>query len=359
MTQQFIFKKATKEQLKARIALIGPSGSGKSYTALRLAEAFGGRVAVIDTENRSASLYADEFDFDTLALSSVSPQSYVKAIRAAEESGYDTLIIDSLSHAWIGKDGALAMVEKAKVRYSGNKWAAWREVTPHHNTLVDALAWCRCHLIVSVRSKTLYDVQKDDQGKVKPVKIGLAPVQRDGLEYEFDIVGDLDLDHNLVISKTRCKALDGQVIAKPGKELANTILDWLNAGAKPSPETPKREPPKEVVAPPKPSRVIESSAIFDKPEPKELQEPDSLITAAQEPGAPDKTRWEGIFDFPLAEYSGLPRQRKLGALSQAASKGVPRGEMRGWLQEHFGESVVGLNQLSDEQLVKAFQLLTG
>ena len=230
----YTFKKATKEQIKARIALIGPSGSGKTYTALRMAQTMGSRVALIDTENNSASLYADEFDFDTLALDSVSPQSYIQAIHAAEKAGYDVLIIDSLSHAWAGKDGALAMADAGAAKYRGNTFAAWRDVTPHHNALVDALIHCQCHLIVGMRSKMEYIIE-EEKGKMVPKKVGMAPIQRQGMEYEFDIVGDLDLSHNLIISKTRCKTLDGQVIALPGEELGQTILTWLTDGAEPKP----------------------------------------------------------------------------------------------------------------------------
>jgi len=244
MVQQFGFTKATKAQIKARIALIGPSGSGKTYTALRLATALGKRIAVIDTENNSASLYADEFEFDTLALTSVAPAIYVQAIHAAEKAGYDVIIIDSLSHAWAGKDGALAMADKGAAKYRGNTFAAWRDVTPHHNALVDALIHCKVHLIAGMRAKTEYIVTQE-KGRSVPKKVGMAPIQRQGMEYEFDIVGDLDLEHNLVISKTRCKALDGQVVALPGEELGQTILDWLSSGVAPA---PRRQKPPELKA---------------------------------------------------------------------------------------------------------------
>lgn len=233
------FTKATKEQAKARIALIGPSGSGKTYTALRLAEGLGQRIAVIDTENASASKYAGEFNFDVLALELYAPNIYVQAIQAAEGAGYDVLIIDSLSHAWAGKGGALEMVDKAAKKYSGNSFAAWRDVTPHHNALVDAMVRCGCHLIVTMRSKTEYVVQAGKDGKMTPKKIGMAPVQRDGVEYEFDIVADLDLEHNLIVSKTRCRTLDGAILEKPGADMAQTIRDWLTDGAEPTPQRPQ------------------------------------------------------------------------------------------------------------------------
>lgn len=231
------FQKATKEQAKARIALMGPSGSGKTYTALKLACGLGDKVAVVDTENGTASKYADEFNFSTLNLTEFSPLTYVDAIHAAEEAGFDVLIIDSLSHAWMGKGGALEMVDREASRSnSNNSFTAWRKVTPLHNALVDALVQCRIHLIVTMRTKTDYVLQPNDKGKMEPKKVGLAPVQRDGLEYEFDIVGDMDLDHNLIVSKTRCRLLDGYVGHKPDEKLAQTIKSWLSDGTAPQPK---------------------------------------------------------------------------------------------------------------------------
>src|SRR5690606_14563448 len=176
---------------------------------------------------------ADEFEFDVLNLDTFSPEVYIQAIRAAEAAGYDVLIIDSLSHAWAGKDGALEQVDKvARRMQTTNTFAAWREVTPMHNALVDAMVRCKCHLIVTMRAKTEYVVEKDDKtGKTTPRKVGLAPIQRDGLEYEFDIVADMDIDNNFIVSKTRYKPLTGAVINKPKPELGREILVWLESGA--------------------------------------------------------------------------------------------------------------------------------
>jgi len=242
----FAFHKAQRAQRKARIALIGPSGSGKTYTALTLAKGLageGGRIAVIDTENNSAALYADEFEFDVLNLDTFSPEVYIQAIRAAEAAGYDVLIIDSLSHAWAGKDGALEQVDKvARRMQTTNTFAAWREVTPMHNALVDAMVRCKCHLIVTMRAKTEYVVEKDEKGKSTPRKVGLAPIQRDGLEYEFDIVADMDIDNNFIVSKTRYKPLAGAVISKPKADLGREILAWLESGA-PMEDVPQAQVP--------------------------------------------------------------------------------------------------------------------
>jgi DNA polymerase III delta prime subunit len=227
-----VFKKATRKQSKLRLALLGPSGAGKTYTALALAKHLGKRVAVIDSERGSASLYAgDVCDFDVLELENFSPRAYVDAIQAAEREGYDVIVTDSLTHAWSGKGGALEMVDNAAKRtQSRNSYMAWRDVTPEHNALVDAMIGCRAHFIATIRVKTAYELQEDDRGKKAPVKIGMAPIQRDGLEYEFTLVGDLDLQHNLMVSKTRCSVFDGAVINRPGEQMALKLLSWLNSG---------------------------------------------------------------------------------------------------------------------------------
>jgi hypothetical protein len=232
MTLQF--SKATKQQARLRLALIGPSGSGKTYTALRVACALGTKVAVVDTERGSASKYADRFNFDTLGLENFHPERYVEAIHAAEAAGYDVLVLDSLSHAWMGKDGALELVDSAAKRSkSANSFGAWREVTPLHNKLVDAILRSRCHVIATMRSKTEY-VLESVNGKQVPKKVGMAPVQRDGMEYEFDLVGDLD-EATLVVTKSRCPALSKAVIPEPGEQLAKTLRDWLTDGVAPQP----------------------------------------------------------------------------------------------------------------------------
>jgi hypothetical protein len=142
------------------------------------------------------------------------------------------LVIDSLSHAWMGKGGVLEMVDQSARRQSRggspSSFSGWREVTPEHNKLVDALVHAQLHVIVTMRVKTEYVIEKDDKGKSVPRKVGLAPVQRDGLEYEFDIVGDLSAEHELLIAKSRCPALADAIIARPGAQLARSLRDWLD-----------------------------------------------------------------------------------------------------------------------------------
>lgn len=224
-----LFQRATKKKAKLRIAIDGPAGSGKTRTAMILAENFGKRICVIDTERGSASLYSDLHTFDVYEPESHHPQKYIDAIRAAGKEGYDVIIIDSLSHAWMGKDGALELVDKAAKRsQSGNSFTAWRDVTPLHNELVDTILSAPAHVIVTMRSKMEYVLEENSKGKKTPVKKGMAPIQREGVEYEMTVVCDMDVDHNLIVSKSRIPSIDGFVINKPDAEFAKFFIDWLN-----------------------------------------------------------------------------------------------------------------------------------
>jgi hypothetical protein len=245
------FTKATKKRSKLRLAIDGPSGAGKTYTALVAATAMaeGGKIAVVDTERGSASLYSDKFDFDVLELDRFSPEVYTQAINAAEKAGYAVIVIDSLSHAWEGEGGALDMVDQAAARSKGNSYVAWRNVTPMHRQMVDAILQSKTHVIVTMRSKMDYVQEKDEKGSTVIRKIGLAPIQRQGMEYEFTIVCDMDLEHTMVVSKSRCDIVADKVVRRPGGDFFKTILDWLNSGSDPG--QPEPEPilyPAELVA---------------------------------------------------------------------------------------------------------------
>lgn len=176
------FKKAKRGLSKLRLALSGVSGSGKTYSALLLAKGLGGRIAVIDTERGSASLYADMPgipEFDVLELEApFSPERYVEAIRAAEDAGYDVLIIDSMTHEWTGKGGCLELVEEiAKARFRGNTWSAWSELTPRHRDFVDAILTSKLHVIATMRSKT-ETAQEEKNGRKIVQKLGMKTEQR-------------------------------------------------------------------------------------------------------------------------------------------------------------------------------------
>jgi hypothetical protein len=226
----FTFSHASKEQAKARIALTGPSGSGKTYTALVVGTELGKRVALIDTERGSASKYADKFNFDTLQLATFEPNALVDALAVAAHDGYDVMIVDSFSHFWSGAGGMLEQVDHAAKRSGSGSFAGWREARPMERAMLDALLAYPGHVITTMRTKTEYVVETDDRGRKVPRKVGLRPEQRDGIEYEFDIVGDLDYEHTLVLSKSRAEPLSGLVIRKPDARFAESIMDWLNAG---------------------------------------------------------------------------------------------------------------------------------
>lgn len=224
---------ASKVKSKAKIGIAGPAGAGKTFSALSIGTHFG-RVAVIDTENQTSALYSPPFNFDIVPFDApYSPSRYVEAITYAESLPVDLIVVDSLTHAWAGVGGALEMVDDASRRYSGNRYAAWRDVTPAHNRLVDKLVRCSKHLIVTVRSRQAYEMDRDATGRTYVRKLGMAPIQREGLDFEFDIAGDIDMDHNWVISKTRCTLLDGKTFHNPGRDVAMTILQWLNEGVDP------------------------------------------------------------------------------------------------------------------------------
>jgi len=224
-----IFRKAVKTDARLRMALMGPSGAGKTLTALHLAQGLDtGPIALIDTERGSASKYADPFDFDVLELDSFHPERYIEAIHAAEQGGYGVLIIDSLSHAWTGKGGALELVdEAAKKMKSSNTFAAWRDVTPLHNRLLDALLGTDLHVVATLRSKMEYVQDRDEKGRTLIRKVGLQAVQRDGIEYEFDVVGEMDPDHTLTITKSRCPALADRVFPCPNGQVSELLKEWL------------------------------------------------------------------------------------------------------------------------------------
>lgn len=231
-----MFVKAQRSKSKLRLALIGPSGSGKTYSALLIAKGLGGKIAMLDSERGSGSLYSDLVDYDISDLTPpFTPERYIQAIKEAEKAGYNVLIIDSLSHAWSGQGGILEFVDKAS-QVQKNNFAAWREASPKHNSLVDSILGADLHIIVTMRSKTAWEVQKDERtGKTRPVKIGLAPVQRDGLEYEFTCVLELSVDgHIATASKDRTDLFDGRYIT-PDIETGHVLKEWLQGkGEKPA-----------------------------------------------------------------------------------------------------------------------------
>src|SRR5437016_3644669 len=238
----FVFKKAVKHEAKGRIALVGPAGAGKSYTMLKLARALAGpngKIAAIDTEHGSLSKYADLVEFDVLELDSFTPQNFLNSLHAAENAGYAVFCADSLSHFWVGKDGALEFVDMAAKRNNDN-FGGWKAFRPYEREMVDAILASPCHVICTMRTKTEYQDGVNAKGKKIRVKVGLAPVQRDGMEYEFDLVGYMDEENTLIVDKTRCSYYAQKALSRPGEKEFAPFVEWLAGApveAKPRPRT--------------------------------------------------------------------------------------------------------------------------
>lgn len=215
-----------------RVALCGPSGSGKSLTALKIARGLvgeKGRIALVDSENGSSRKYRAFEKYDVAILESYEPAKYVAEMVLAEKAKYSVLIIDGISQAWAGKGGMLEQHDKAAAKL-GDSFRAWGNITPEQNRFVDAMLKLKCHLIVTLRVKTERVVEQVG-GRTKIREVGLKPVQRDGVEYDFDMICDIEKDtHKLVVSKSRCPKLDGYEEVKAGEGFGRLIREWLDTG---------------------------------------------------------------------------------------------------------------------------------
>lgn len=222
------FRKAHRSNAKLRLAITGTAGSGKTYSSLLIAFGLGGKIAMIDTENGSGDLYSELGDYDICSLTQpYDPRKYEKLIHEAEQSGYDTIIIDSLSHAWNGEGGILDWQNKlSETKYKGNSYAAWRNITPLQNRLINALLSSPCHIIATMRSKTDYVQNINDRGRTEIRKVGLAPIQRDGIDYEFAIVFELNNDHLATVSKDRTRLFDGNIFTI-SQDTGKLLRSWL------------------------------------------------------------------------------------------------------------------------------------
>lgn len=241
--EEFTFAPATKTKQKLKMAISGPSGSGKTYGALHLAFALStdGKVAVLDTENKSASLYADLFPpFDTLSLGPpYTSRRYAQAINAAIAAGYEVLVVDSLSHQWQGPGGILNRKEEVDQR-GGDKWSNWKPFSDEHTKFLNFLLHADIHLVCTMRAKQEYLLEAGGDGKkAKLRKMGMAPVQREGTEYEFTTVFDLQMDHRALASKDRTHLfeVDGEpvLVDLASQDFVQQLRGWLNSGAEPDP----------------------------------------------------------------------------------------------------------------------------
>ncbi|MFD9721036.1 ATP-binding protein [Streptomyces sp. NPDC059076] len=230
------FEDAVRAAEKARIALTGPSGSGKTYTALSIGTGLlpeGGTLGVIDTERGSASKYAGLFAFKTMKLPSFEPQALIRALAVAATRGINVAVIDSLTHFWSGRGGALAQVDQ-KTRASSSKNAfttGWKDVSPLLLDMLDAILSYPGHVICTMRVKTEWVIQENDRGKKEPTKVGTKLDQRDGIDYEFDLVGALNQAHTMTVDKSRYPTIEvGSLHERPDFAFGQAIAQWLNDG---------------------------------------------------------------------------------------------------------------------------------
>jgi len=276
------FQRARRHRARARIGIAGPSGSGKSLTSLLIAKGLcgpdgmlrpdgGRRVALIDSEPGASEWYASDFEFDNMAPEDNNPEAWVHFMNEAGRLGYTVLILDSLSALWTGAGGLLEIVDTEKKKAT-NKFglSPWAKATPIQNRLIEAIRRSPCHIIATMRVKTDWVMDTID-GKQKPKKVGLAYVQRDQIEYEFDVVFDIDIDHRITVSNRRgFMNLDGYEAERPGPELGEVIRSYLEGGG----EEDRPAPP---VAPPAPAPTEAPTATQGRPKASAKGKPDATF----------------------------------------------------------------------------------
>ena len=225
-----IFKRATKTQRPLRLAFVGYEGQGKTWSALavatRIAEKVGKPIALADTEGGSSRIYADKFEFDVVEMTEHSPEEYVNVIEEAEKAGYGVLIIDSLSHEWVGAGGAIEIVDSLK---QGGGYG-WDKISPRHRRVFEAMLRSRIHVIATMRQKKAYVEDTNSRGRKTMKVVGTEPVQREGAEYEFDVIATIT-DAVMTITKSRVDTMPtGKSFVRPGSDVADLLLAFLEKG---------------------------------------------------------------------------------------------------------------------------------
>lgn len=231
-----MFEDAVRENVRLRMALIGPSGAGKTSGALEVAtNLFGGELNVFgaDTEHGRMRLYADRYKFKHAEMvDDFSPESFIRVIDSAERAGADILVIDSMSHEWMGKGGVLQLADR---------FGDWKQIRPRHTEFIERMLASQLHIICCIRSKMKYEVSTEarpggDGERQRIEKLGLGPVQDDAIIYEFDVVGDIDAQTHLTTFTNRCDPLvDTTRSLHPGKEVADILTEWMSEGRPPEP----------------------------------------------------------------------------------------------------------------------------
>jgi hypothetical protein len=223
-------KKATRKQVKLRLGLSAVSGGGKTMSALLLAYGMTNdwsKIAVIDTENGSASLYSHLGEFNTIDLQApFTPERYIEAITACENGGMEVIIIDSVTHEWDGKGGCLDISNSM----AGNSYTNWAKITPRHDAFINSMMQSTCHIISCVRRKQDYEMTKGSDGKLKVEKAGLKEITREGFEYELTLNFNLEINHHATASKDRTGLFMDQPSFMITSETGRKLMEWCNNG---------------------------------------------------------------------------------------------------------------------------------
>lgn len=331
-----MFKRAERKQTKIKMAVTGPSGSGKTWGALEIASGLGQKIAVIDTECGSASLYSDKFEFDVLEINPpYNVEKYIRALDLAIEAKYDVVIIDSISHAWAGEGGLLSVKESLDARPKSNSFTNWGQITKMHEKFKAKLISAPIHIICTIRSKQGYVLTEKD-GKQVPQKVGLDLIQREGIEYEFAIVFDIAMNHEVDISKDRTSLFANRFF-KLNKAVGEEIKAWLES-ARP------QDPPKKIIN--HAQKIIDEAAVappivdeipFPSPEdepPQEIEEapPVDIMSTKDNLSPQDKIN---------AKFITIPQTKRLWVISKEA----------GYTYDHMKEIVTkGLNAQSTTEI---------
>jgi len=260
------FVDAERTQLYLRCALFGPSGSGKTMTALRMAKGIADKLgvpfAVIDTEARSATKYADRFAFKVDNLEKKTIENYLASMEEAKKAGYKVLVIDSLSHGWRELTEEVDRITQAS--NSKNSLLSWGKVGPKQKRFIDAILNYPGHIIVTMRSKTEWVIGTGENGKIAAEKLGLAPEQGKGIEYEFDLLLELKQNHYATITKDRTGKYQDVVIEKPGEDFGIALYEWLASGKAEKPAT-TAAPVAKTASKPKKSQAVPETPKPEKP----------------------------------------------------------------------------------------------
>lgn len=241
-SNEFCFKDAERKQEKIKVMLAGISGSGKTYSVLKIAKGFleelgvkdlTGKIGVIDTENGSSNLYAGLDGMPPFKVLTLTPpyttDRYLKALDLAVRMGFEVVIVDTISHQWRGEGGIIDRLDREKLTAKGGSFPLWAKYTPEHTRFVTALLHAPVHLFCTARCKQSHILVENEKGKMEPKKVGMEIIQRDQIEYEFTLIMDIEPNHYATVSKDRTHLFDDSSFI-PSEGTGKRVAEWLKGG---------------------------------------------------------------------------------------------------------------------------------